>query len=97
MTKDNLCRHSYFLPLINAIYFRNYDKYFTKALKTRRLISNDFDNVWDEVSLLLTPTTLTEAPLYKDYLQKANHYKLNEDYCTQAANMAGNLNKNYYK
>ncbi|CAH1104576.1 unnamed protein product [Psylliodes chrysocephalus] len=68
---------------------RNYDKYFTKALKTRRLISNDFDNVWDEVSLLLTPTTLTEAPLYKDYLQKANHYKLNEDYCTQAANMAG--------
>ncbi|CAG9854492.1 unnamed protein product [Phyllotreta striolata] len=67
----------------------NYDKYFTKALKSRRLILNDFDNVWNEVDFLLTPTTLTEAPLYKDYVGQDNRHRLVEDYCTQAANLAG--------
>ncbi|KAJ8920749.1 hypothetical protein NQ315_004889 [Exocentrus adspersus] len=69
---------------------RNYDKYFTKAMKVRRLIANDFDNVWNEVQMLLTPTTLGDAPLYKDFISKNNRDQCAlQDYCTQPVNMAG--------
>ncbi|XP_050500257.1 glutamyl-tRNA(Gln) amidotransferase subunit A, mitochondrial [Diabrotica virgifera virgifera] len=84
VVKNRILSGNYFLLS------RNYDKYFNQALKTRRLISNDFHNVWDEVSLLLTPTTLTEAPSYKNYVKNYDPYKSAfEDFCTQAANMAG--------
>ncbi|CAG9794658.1 unnamed protein product [Diatraea saccharalis] len=72
---------------------RNYEKYFIKALKLRRLISDDFKNVFegeDSVDLLLTPTTLIDAPLYKDFVSKHNRDQCAlQDYCTQPANMAG--------
>lgn len=73
---------------------KNYDKYFIKALKLRRLIANDFENVFDKdkdgVDLLLTPTTLTDAPLYSDFVSKNNRDQcVLQDYCTQPANMAG--------
>ncbi|CAH1980418.1 unnamed protein product [Acanthoscelides obtectus] len=69
---------------------RNYEKYFNQALKVRRLIMNDFDNVWEDAQLLLTPTTLTEAPLYSDFIQKTNRDQCAfQDFCTQPANMAG--------
>ncbi|KAK9869760.1 hypothetical protein WA026_003492 [Henosepilachna vigintioctopunctata] len=69
---------------------RNYEKYFEKALKVRRLISNDFDNVFEEVQILLTPTTLTTAPLFSDYIKKSNSEQCSQqDFCTQPANMAG--------
>ncbi|GJQ70287.1 gatA [Trypoxylus dichotomus] len=69
---------------------RNYEKYFNHALKVRRLISADFDNVWNEVELLLTPTTLSTAPLYNDFIKKTNRDQCAvQDYCTQPANMAG--------
>ncbi|CAH0557025.1 unnamed protein product [Brassicogethes aeneus] len=69
---------------------RNYEKYFNQALKVRRLISNDFDNVWEDVQVLLTPTTLSTAPLYKEFIQKTNRDQCAlQDYCTQPANMAG--------
>ncbi|KAF7274505.1 hypothetical protein GWI33_012849 [Rhynchophorus ferrugineus] len=69
---------------------RNYEKYFNKALKVRRMIADDFHKVWEEVQLLLTPTTLTTAPLYKDFVQKTNRDQCAlQDYCTQPANMAG--------
>lgn len=71
-------------------HFRNYEKYFTQALKVRRLIANDFDNVWNDVQILLTPTTLTDAPLYNDFIQKTNRDQCAlQDYCTQPCNMAG--------
>lgn len=71
---------------------RNYEKYFVQALKVRRSIANDFDNVWNDVQILLTPTTLTDAPLYKDFVQKTNRDQCAvQDYCTQPANMAGEL------
>lgn len=72
---------------------RNYDKYFVKALKLRRLIYNDFKKVFngeDSVDLLLTPTTLSDAPLYEDFSSKHNRDQCAfQDYCTQPANMAG--------
>jgi aspartyl-tRNA(Asn)/glutamyl-tRNA(Gln) amidotransferase subunit A len=39
---------------------------------------------------LLTPVTLTEAPLYSEWIQKDNRQQVStEDYCTQPVNMAG--------
>lgn len=72
---------------------RNYVRYFIKTLKLRRLILNDFKRVFnkeDGVDLLLTPTTLTEAPLFEDFSSKHNRNQCAaQDYCTQPANMAG--------
>lgn len=72
---------------------RNYEKYFIKALKLRRLISDDFKAVFNgdnAVDLLLTPTTLMDAPLYDDFSSKHNRDQCAfQDYCTQPANMAG--------
>lgn len=59
-------------------------------MKVRRLIFEDFDHVWEKVQLLLTPTTLTTAPSYKEFIQKTNRDQCAiQDYCTQPANMAG--------
>lgn len=70
---------------------RNYQKYFEKALKVRRLIKNDFDKVFSEkVDILLTPTTLSDAPLYSDFVSQSNRDQCAvQDFCTQPANMAG--------
>ncbi|XP_012551707.2 glutamyl-tRNA(Gln) amidotransferase subunit A, mitochondrial [Bombyx mori] len=72
---------------------RNYNKYFIKALKLRRLISDDFNKVFngeDKVDLLLTPTTLSDAPSYEDFSLKNNRDQCAfQDFCTQPANMAG--------
>ncbi|XP_018329800.1 glutamyl-tRNA(Gln) amidotransferase subunit A, mitochondrial isoform X2 [Agrilus planipennis] len=67
---------------------RNYEKYFSKAMKVRRTIVNDFYKVWEEVQILLTPTTLTTAPLYSEFIKKTNRDQCAyQDYCTQSANM----------
>lgn len=75
---------------------KNYDRYYMKALKVRRAISNDFERVFNSknkkqnVDLILTPTTLSDAPLYSDFTQNSNRDQCAvQDYCTQAANMAG--------
>lgn len=71
---------------------RNYEKYFNQSLKVRRLIAQDFDYVWENVQVLLTPTTLSTAPLYKDFIKSTNRDQCAvQDYCTQPANMAGIL------
>uniref|UniRef100_A0A1Y1KY80 Glutamyl-tRNA(Gln) amidotransferase subunit A, mitochondrial n=1 Tax=Photinus pyralis TaxID=7054 RepID=A0A1Y1KY80_PHOPY len=71
---------------------RNYEAYFNQALKVRRLILNDFDKAWEDVQVLLTPTTLTTAPKYTEFQNKTNRDQCAfQDYCTQPANMAGNL------
>ncbi|KAH0566982.1 glutamyl-tRNA(Gln) amidotransferase subunit A, mitochondrial isoform X1 [Cotesia glomerata] len=69
----------------------NYDDYFVKAMKARRLIAQDFDAVWnDNIDILLTPTTLSDAPIYKDFISQDNQTQCSvQDYCTQPANMAG--------
>lgn len=69
----------------------NYEQYYVKAMKLRRLISQDFNKVWDSnIDLLLTPTTLTDAPIYDEFVLLDNQRQcLIQDYCTQPANMAG--------
>lgn len=69
---------------------KNYEKYFLKALKVRRLISDDFHKAFSEVDVLLTPTTLSDAPFLKDFIQKHNRdQSAVQDFCTCPANMAG--------
>ncbi|XP_001655938.2 glutamyl-tRNA(Gln) amidotransferase subunit A, mitochondrial [Aedes aegypti] len=69
---------------------KNYDKYFEKALKVRRLIANDFDRAFQEVDILLTPTTLSDAPRYSEFIQSNNRDQCAvQDFCTQPANMGG--------
>lgn len=69
---------------------RNYGKYFEKALRVRRLISNDFRTVFGKVDVLLTPTTLSAAPTYDEFSQFSNRDQCAlQDFCTQPANMAG--------
>lgn len=69
----------------------NYDEYFVKAMKVRRLIYEDFERVWNSgVDLLLTPTTLSDAPKYRDFISMDNQTQCSiQDVCTQSANMAG--------
>lgn len=38
-----------------------YDAYFKKAQRVRRLIKQDFDNVWNDVDVILTPSTPNAA------------------------------------
>ncbi|KAG0431151.1 hypothetical protein HPB47_022036 [Ixodes persulcatus] len=69
----------------------NYEKYFTKALQVRRLISDDFTKVFASgVELLLTPVTLTAALRHSEWTLKDNRERASvEDFCTQPVNMAG--------
>ncbi|KAJ8669038.1 hypothetical protein QAD02_000297 [Eretmocerus hayati] len=69
----------------------NYEDFFIRAMKVRRLISDDFENVWKSgVDLLLTPTTLSDAPRYQDFMSEDNQTQCSvQDFCTQPANMAG--------
>jgi aspartyl-tRNA(Asn)/glutamyl-tRNA(Gln) amidotransferase subunit A len=68
----------------------NYDEYFKQALKVRRLITQDFANVFESVDLLLTPVTLTDAPTFKEFSGSDNRTQTaKNDYCTQPANLAG--------
>lgn len=73
------------------LHFSNYEKYFMQALKVRRLILNDFNNVWkSNYNFLVTPTTLTTAPLLSEFTSLDNRTQSAiHDYCTQPANMAG--------
>lgn len=69
----------------------NYEKYFMQSLKVRRLISEDFKNVWkSNYDFLVTPTTLTTAPLLSEFKSLDNRTQCaTQDYCTQPANMTG--------
>jgi aspartyl-tRNA(Asn)/glutamyl-tRNA(Gln) amidotransferase subunit A len=68
-----------------------YDKYFLKALKVRRLVSEDFSRVFQmPVDLLLTPVTLSAAPSFKAFSSADNRTQTTkQDYCTQPVNLAG--------
>lgn len=76
----------------------NYEKYFIKAMAVRRLIYNDFRSIFgldqsksnETVDLLLTPCTLSDAPLYSEFSESSNRDQCAvQDFCTQPANMSG--------
>jgi aspartyl-tRNA(Asn)/glutamyl-tRNA(Gln) amidotransferase subunit A len=64
-----------------------YDAYYTKALQTRRLIKEDFDKAFEQVDVILTPTTPNDAFSKDEKLSTIEMY-LN-DVFTVAANLAG--------
>lgn len=69
----------------------NKEKYFKQALKVRRLICQDFKNVWSlGVDFLLTPVTLSPPIRYSEFINFDNRSQTAiQDICTQSANMAG--------
>ena len=69
---------------------KNYEKYFLKALKVRRLIAEDFENSLSDYDLLLTPATLCDAPSFSEFMSSDNRTQTaKHDYCTQPVNLAG--------
>lgn len=84
VVKNRILTGNYFLLR------KNYENHFLKALKVRRLISEDFVKAFSSVDLLLTPTTLSDAPLLSDFTKNNNRDQCAvQDFCTQPANMAG--------
>ncbi|XP_075603930.1 glutamyl-tRNA(Gln) amidotransferase subunit A, mitochondrial isoform X2 [Balearica regulorum gibbericeps] len=80
--------------ILSGNYFllkQNYENYFIKAQKVRRLIANDFVKVFRSgVDILLTPTTLCDAVPYMEFIKEDNRTRsTQDDILTQAANMAG--------
>ena len=69
---------------------RHYEEYYGQALRIRRLVQQDFLKVWEEVDILLTPVTLTPAPLYSEFSSQDNRSQTaTQDFCTQPVNLAG--------
>ena len=44
-------------------YFNRGRTYYDRALRVRRLIVEDFHRIFSDVDVLLTPTTISKAPL----------------------------------
>lgn len=65
-----------------------YDAYYLKAMKVRRLIQQDYDQVFAEVDVLVGPTTPTAAFRLGDKTQDPLSMYL-EDLYTVSANLAG--------
>ena len=65
-----------------------YDAYYVKALKVRRRIAQDFENVWDKVDAVLTPSTPSAAFALGDKQIDPVTMYLN-DVFTVTANLAG--------
>jgi aspartyl-tRNA(Asn)/glutamyl-tRNA(Gln) amidotransferase subunit A len=65
-----------------------YDAYYVKALKVRRRIAEDFDNVWGKVDAILTPSTPSAAFALGDKQVDPLQMYLN-DIFTVTTNLAG--------
>jgi aspartyl-tRNA(Asn)/glutamyl-tRNA(Gln) amidotransferase subunit A len=65
-----------------------YDAYYLKAQKVRTLIKRDFDEAWDKVDVVLTPTTPSPAFAFGEKTGDPIAMYL-EDIFTVTVNMAG--------
>ena len=65
-----------------------YDAYYRKAQKVRRLIKNDFDQAFQKVDVILTPTTPTTAFNIGEKSNDPLQMYLSDIYTT-SANLAG--------
>ena len=65
-----------------------YDAYYRKAQKVRRLLKQDFDNAFEKVDLILTPTTPTTAFKIGEKTSEPLEMYLNDIYTT-SANLTG--------
>jgi aspartyl-tRNA(Asn)/glutamyl-tRNA(Gln) amidotransferase subunit A len=65
-----------------------YDAYYRKAQKVRRLIKNDFDNAFNEVDIIIAPTTPTTAFKIGEKSDDPLEMYLSDIYTT-SANLAG--------
>ena len=59
-----------------------YDAYYLKAQKVRRLIKNDFNNIFQKVDAILTPSTPTSAFKIGDKSNDPVSMYLNDIYST---------------
>ena len=66
-----------------------YDAYYRKAQQARRLIKQDFDNVFKEVDCIITPTSPTTAFKIGERINDPLTMYLGDIY-TVCANLAGN-------
>ncbi|XP_067946166.1 glutamyl-tRNA(Gln) amidotransferase subunit A, mitochondrial-like [Watersipora subatra] len=68
----------------------NYDQYYVKAAKVRRLIYKDFLKSFNDVDLLLTPVTMSDAPLHSQLSHLDNRRQCEmQDFYTLPANLTG--------
>lgn len=65
-----------------------YDAYYLKAQKVRTLITRDFENAWNEVDVIVTPTAPTTAFMLGEKMNDPLAMYLSDIY-TIAANLAG--------
>jgi len=65
-----------------------YDAYYGQALKARSLITNDFENIFQDVDYLISPTTPTPAFKFGEKTENPLEMYMS-DLCTIPANLAG--------
>lgn len=65
-----------------------YDAYYNKALKARRMVYNNYNNIFDSVDFIAMPTTPTPAFKFGEKSDNPIAMYLS-DYFTAAANLAG--------
>uniref|UniRef100_A0A1I7TPU5 Glutamyl-tRNA(Gln) amidotransferase subunit A, mitochondrial n=1 Tax=Caenorhabditis tropicalis TaxID=1561998 RepID=A0A1I7TPU5_9PELO len=74
----------------NYFLMKQYRKlYLDKALKVRRIINNELRNSFKKVDILITPTASGTAPKYSELRGTLFSKEDDDDYFTQAANLAG--------
>uniref|UniRef100_A0A5S6Q5K8 Glutamyl-tRNA(Gln) amidotransferase subunit A, mitochondrial n=1 Tax=Trichuris muris TaxID=70415 RepID=A0A5S6Q5K8_TRIMR len=71
---------------------RNYKHFYEKAACIRRLITEEYQSVFNAgVDVLLLPATQADAPLFSQYVAEDNEYtrERQDDFFTQPANLSG--------
>uniref|UniRef100_A0A8R1I5G5 Glutamyl-tRNA(Gln) amidotransferase subunit A, mitochondrial n=2 Tax=Caenorhabditis japonica TaxID=281687 RepID=A0A8R1I5G5_CAEJA len=74
----------------NYFLMRKYRKlYYERALKIRRIINDELLSAFEQVDVIITPTASGTAPKYSELRDTLFSKEDDDDYFTQAANLAG--------